>query len=128
MPRARERRAVARTPARFKIKIAVTLANKPAPLVGPALVHDVSTESLRCHTKHRLSPGQSVRLSIPTSTHPPQMGLPKKFLGSALVVWSNALDSGVYDVALRFDEDLRDDIQLAVFVEHLQSVARTANA
>ena len=126
--RALERRAVARTPIRFKIKIAVSLANKPAPLVGPAVVCDISPTGLRCWTKHRLAPGQPVRLSLPTRDCPAELGLPKKFLGGAQVVRSNFVENEVSDLALRFDEDLRDDIHLAVFVEHLTTLARTASA
>ena len=126
--RVAERRAVARVHAPIRVKIAVNLAHKRAPLVGPGVVEDISPVSFRCRTKQRVAPGQSVRVYISTKGFPPDLGLPKSFLGGAQVVRSNELHDGVYEVAMRFDEDLRDDILLSVFVEHLQSVAKPANA
>ena len=126
--RPKERRHASRASSRFQVKIAVALANKESPLVGPGVVHDISVSGLRCRTKHRLAPGQPITLLVPTSNFPSEMGLPKKFLGGAQVVRSKLGPDGVSEVALRFDEDLRDDIQLAVFVDHLSSLARTATA
>ncbi len=126
--RPKERRTVARAQARFKVKIAVNLANKPAPLVGPGVVCDISATGLRCRTKHRLAQGQAIRLFVPTKGFPTDLGFPKSFLGGAQVVRTKSMDDGVFEVAVRFDEDLRDDIQMAVFVDHLHSLAPAANA
>lgn len=126
--RPKERRKASRTASRFQVKIAVTLTNKPVPLVGPGIVQDISATGLRCRTKHRLAPGQPVTLQLPTSSSPSELGLPKKFFGGAQVVRSRLGSDGVSEVAIRFDEDLRDDIHLAVFVDHLGTLARAASA
>ncbi len=126
--RRKERRSAIRTPVRFMIKIAVDLANKPVPLVGPGVVEEISSEGLRCRTKHRLSPGQGVKVAISTSELPADLGLPKRFVGGAHVIRTSMLPDSVSEVALKFDERLRDDIHLAVFVEHMQTVSRAASA
>jgi hypothetical protein len=126
--RRQERRAVARIPAKFKIKIAVDLANKSTPLVGSGVVDDISPEGLRCRSKHRLSPGQSVRIMITTGSLPTDLGLPKRFLGGAQVVRTNQTHDDVSEISLRFDDALRDDIHLAVFIEYLQHSSRAASA
>jgi hypothetical protein len=122
-----ERRVAPRVPARFTVKIGVKLAHKRAPLVGPGIVDEVSSIGLRCRTKHRLAPGQSVQLYISTKAFPPELALPKAFFGQAQVVRATLAEEDVSHVALRFDEALRDDIHLAIFVDHLHSLARTAN-
>lgn len=126
--RRNERRQVGRTPVNLKIKIAVDLANKPAPLVGPGVVDDISPTGLRCRTKHSLTAGQFVKIQIPTKDMPSELGLPKGFIGAAQVTRAEQRDGGICEVAVRFDEDLRTDIHLAIFVEHLQTMGRVASA
>lgn len=126
--RRHERRSRPRTPARFTVKIAVNLANKSAPLVGPGVVDDISPVGLRCRTKHRLSPGQPVQLLISTQELPQDLGLPKGFMGTAQVIRTNPLEDSVSEVSLKFDESLRDDINLAVFVEHFHTLSRATSA
>lgn len=121
-----EKRVSPRARASFHVKIAVDLVNKPRPLVGPGLVDNMSTAGLFCRTKHRLAPGQWVKIHIPTEMCPPEMGLPPAFLGSAEVIRTLPEDGRVSRTALRFDERLASDIQLAIFVDYLQSLGQVA--
>lgn len=117
-----EKRVAPRAQAKFHIKISLNLVNKPRPLVGPGLVENISAAGLFCRTKHRLSPGQWVSLYLPTKVCPPEMGLPPVFMGDGEVIRTLPLDERVQQTAFRFDEALAEDIQLAIFVDYLQTL------
>ncbi len=93
-------------------------------MVGPCVVQDISLGGVNALTKHKLTLGQTVQLAIPTAKCPPGMCLPEEFIGPAKVVRIAPIDTGRSIVALRFSDELQNNMEFAVFIDFLESVSR----
>lgn len=118
-----ERRASARCSEEFKIKIAVQVANHAEPLVGEALVQNISLNGVYCRTKHHLAVDQEVQLAIYTHEYPTTQPLPRKFIGSARVIRLREEDD-VQEVGLEFGADLAENMTFTLFIENLRRVSQ----
>ena len=118
-----EHRKARRCAARFVIKVALESMLARAPLVGPSVVKNISTQGIYFLTKHRLTPGQQVKLRIPTREVPGATGLPEAFMGGGRVVRVEAVDNKRSHVAVRLHDGLANDVDWAVFVDFLESMA-----
>ena len=118
-----ERRASARCQEEFKIKIAIQVANHAEPLVGEAVVQNISLNGLFCKTKHNLSVDQEVQLAIHTQDYPASQPLPRKFIGSARVIRIVEEDE-VQKVGLAFGVDLAENMTFTLFIENLRRLSQ----
>lgn len=118
-----DRRASARCSEEFKIKIAVQVANHAEPLVGEAVVQNISLNGVFCKTKHHLTVGQEVQLAIYTHDYPTSQPLPRKFIGSASVIRIVEEDD-VQKVALAFGVDLAENMTFTLFIENLRRISQ----
>jgi hypothetical protein len=119
-----ERRNAPRVRCRFKLSIAADEAERNRRVVGPGLVRDISLTGILLVTKHSLKPEQRVQLEVPTLGCVDSMCLPDSFEGTAEVIRSNELEGGKSDVALRFGEDLSQNMEFAIFIDALMTVSR----
>jgi hypothetical protein len=117
-----------RTAPRFPIKLRLTLTaadlEKRAHVVGPGIVRNISLTGVLLVTKHVLHPFQRVRLELPTAILGEEVCLPESFEGTAQVMRTEPLDGGKSHVALRFGDDLSQNMEFVVFIDHLQTMAR----
>ncbi len=120
-----ERRQAGRTGAHLHVKIAVRVAERPQPLVGPGIADNLSIVGMYCRSKHTLSPGQAVEVYLSLKDCPREMGLPRALVGPGQVVWVKPEGDKVLGTAIRFGEELADDINLALFVDYLGSLEKT---
>lgn len=118
-----ERRSRERCVESFRIKMGVRVDGHKNLLVGPALVENVSQSGLLCKTKHALTEGQVVHLSISTRDYSKGKDFPLKFIGVARVVRVEPVDQNVMRAALDFGADLSEDMSFSIFIETLHSVA-----
>lgn len=121
--RNRERRGASRFPAQLKVQIAVDLPDIQRRLVGPGVVKDLSEGGVQVITKHRLAPNQRVSVVIPTDGAPQTPVLRQHFSGNAQVMRVTPRDNRCADVALRFGEAFTDDMEFALFVDHLRALS-----
>lgn len=107
----------------FKVNITVKDEHLKGTLVGPGVVRDISLASVYVLTKHQLTVGLTVRLAVPTNVCPPSMGLPKAFLGPGEIVRVTPLDERRNLVAIRFGDAFTENMEFAVFMDHLRSLS-----
>ena len=119
-----ERRRAPRIKCRFKLNIAADDPGHTHRVVGPGLVRDISLTGMLLVTKHSLEPDQSVQLEVPTMGCVDSMCLPAVFEGTAQVIRAKDLDGGKQDVALRFGEDLFQNMEFAIFIDALMTVSK----
>jgi hypothetical protein len=119
-----ERRSTSRFLAHLKVQIAVDMPEIQRRLVGPGVVRDLSEGGLQIVTKHRLTPSQRVTVVIPTQDTPQSPVLRQSFQGKAQVVRVNERGNDrCAVVALRFGDAFTDDMEFALFVDHLRALA-----
>ena len=118
-----DRRASGRCLEEFKIKIAVQVANHAEPLVGQAVVQNISLCGLFCRTKHHLTVGQDVQLAIYTEDYPAKQPLPRKFIGTAKVIRINEHEGDSQNVGLEFGTDLAENMTFTLFIENLRTIS-----
>ncbi len=118
-----DRRKTDRCVENVTIKIAVQVENHADPLVGQGLVLNISQTGMLCRTKHRLTVGQDIQLSIPTQGYSGTEPLPRKFIGSAKVARVITVDDTVQNVGLEFGSALSDNMSFAIFIETLQAIS-----
>ena len=119
----KDRRASTRCTEEFKIKIAVQVANHSEPLVGQAMVQNISLCGLFCRTKHHLTVDQKVQLAIYTEDYPTDQPLPRKFIGTAKVIRLKVLEDDLQEVGLKFGNDLAEDMNFTLFIENLRTLS-----
>jgi hypothetical protein len=121
-----DRREVVRADTHLPVKVAVRMSDRPQPLVGPAIADNISVLGMYCRSKHTLAPGQTVELYLSLKDYPREMGLPRALRGSGHIVWIRSEGEKVLGTAIRFDEDLAQDINLAILVDYLGSLAKAS--
>ena len=121
--RPNERRTTERCAERFKIKIGVKVPDHVNLLVGVGLVQNISQQGMLCRTKHKLSVGNEIHLSIPTREYSSDENFPTKFIGTGKVNRLTHMDEGVVEVGILFGSDLAEDMSFSIFIEALQSIA-----
>ena len=113
---------------RFRIMLRISLTAENAQtghrMVGPCVVQDISLTGLCAVTKHKLTLGQTVSLAIPTAKCPLSMCLPAEFQGVARVIRIAPIDTGRSVVALQFGDAFQNDMDFAMFIDFLESIAR----
>lgn len=119
-----ERRRASRYNYRFRLSIAAENALDMRRVVGPGIVRNISLSGVLLVTKHTLSPEQRVLLEVPTGTCADTLCLPNVFEGTAQVIRSSELDGGKRDVAMRFGEDLSQNMEFAIFIDALGTMSR----
>lgn len=122
--RAADRRHAKRNPTHTSIKLAVQIPDKSEPLVGQGIADNISVSGMYCRSKHTVNAGQPVEIYINLRDCPRSMGLPRALMGSGHIMWVKSEGEKVLGTAIRFDEDLSDDINLAIFVDYLGTLAR----
>lgn len=122
-----ERRSDRRYDRRFtvplRLAVAASAPEQSGRLVGPGKVRDLSLTGAALVTKHCLQPEQRVDVQFPTEMCPDSMGLPTSFVGSARVVRSTDRGRGKQDVAVAFGEELINNIEFAMYIDLLRTVA-----
>lgn len=118
-----DRRESNRCVENFNIKIAVQMANHADLLVGAGVVQNISQTGLSCRTKHRLTVGQDIQLSIHTEGYTNNQPLPRKFLGTAKVIRANSIEDGVQEVGVEFGSDLSENMSFTLFIENLRNAS-----
>ena len=118
-----DRRKKERCVENFKIKIGLRVPGHEKLLAGTGIVQNISQNGMLCRTKHKLSVGQEVHLSISTREYSQEKNFPIKFIGTARVSRLEPIDAGISEVALIFGTDLSEDMSFAIFIEALQSIA-----
>lgn len=126
--RREEHRTAARCRADLRIKLTVEDKHLRGVLTGPGLVNNVSLTGACVLTKHRVTPGQIVMADMPADCCPEHMGLPKAFVGPVEVVRVQAVDERKSLVGLRFGEPLSQNIEFAVFIDYLRTIALLKSA
>ena len=121
--RVKESRLDRRCTADFKIKIALDLPTHKNPLVGPGMIKDISAGGIRCITKHRLSPGQAVKVLIPTDMFSNDGQFPKSFLANGLVKRVDRMDETKSSVAIQLERKLSQSADWGDFVGFLDSIS-----
>ena len=119
-----ERRHAMRARTHLAVKLAIQLTDNPQPLVGQGIADNLSVGGMYCRSKHTIQAGQPVELYINLRDCPRSMGLPRSLMGTGYIVWVKPEGEKVLGTAIRFDSDLADDINLAIFVDYLNSLAR----
>jgi hypothetical protein len=118
-----ERRTNDRCVECFKIKIGLRVPDNKSLLVGEAAVDNISQGGLLCKTKHQLTEGQEVHLSIPTREYSKGKDFPLKYVGLAKVCRAMEIQGDVVEVGLEFGPDLEEDMSFSLFIEALQSIS-----
>lgn len=119
-----ERRVAPRFNYKLRLSLTADDPKRKSRVVGPAIVRNMSMTGMMLVTKHELHPFQRVRVEIPTSGCADSMCLPEMFEGTAEVVRTHALEDGKSNVALRFGDDLAQNMEFAVFIDLLQVMSR----
>lgn len=119
-----ERRHAKRIPTHVAVKLALVVAEKSQPLVGQGIADNISVSGMYCRSKHSVAAGQPVEVYINLRECPRSMGLPRALMGSGHIIWVKPEGEKVLGTAIRFDEDLSDDINLAIFVDYLGTLVR----
>jgi len=119
-----DRRHVTRANSHVSVKLAIQLPEKAQPLVGQGIADNISVSGMYCRSKHTVKAGQPVEIYINLRDCPRSMGLPRALMGSGHIVRVQPEGEKVLGTAIRFDEDLSDDINLAIFVDYLGNLAR----
>ncbi|MDX9971648.1 MAG: PilZ domain-containing protein [FCB group bacterium] len=119
-----ERRRAPRIKCRFKLSITADDQDRNQRVVGPGLVRDISLTGMLLVTKHSLAPEQRVQVEVPTMGCVDSMCLPSVFEGTAEVIRAREIDGGKQDVALRFGEDLFQNMDFAIFIDALMTVSK----
>lgn len=114
-----ERRGNRRHPFSAILSVRVQIPGEPRPLIGPARAEDVSLTGMLALTKHQLTVGQRVTLSIPTDELGMDLGLPTAFVGPACVIRVDPLEGRLIKVAFGFSDALRNSMDFAIFVNAL---------
>ncbi len=122
-----ERRVAPRFGVRFRLSITAEDPFNCRRIVGPAIVLNLSQLGALVRTKHILSAFQRVSLVVPTADCGDGAMLPETFDGTAVVLRSQPRDRDVFDVALRFGDDLAQNMEFVMFVDLLQAKSRTAS-
>lgn len=120
----KERRVAPRFDYRFRLSITAEDAERNHRVVGPGIVRNISLTGVLLVTKHTLTPEQRVMLEVPTIGCGDNMCLPDVFEGTAQVVRARDLDGGKRDVAMRFGDDLFQNMEFAIFIDTLQTMSR----
>ncbi|HRI88120.1 MAG TPA: PilZ domain-containing protein [Candidatus Hydrogenedentes bacterium] len=109
---------------KFRIKISITAqsGNPPQRLVGPGIVRNVSVSGALLITKHRLELGQKVVVAIPTKRFAVSDYLPNVFMGPAVVSRVQPDTEGRMWVAIRFGDQLTQNMEFASFIQGLYSL------
>ncbi len=115
-----ERRQAGRHPFSSVLSVRVQLPGESRPLVGPARAEDVSLTGLFALTKHQLTLGQRVTLSIPTKELGTELGLPAAFVGAANVARIQPVDGRLIKAAFEFCDSFASNMDLAVFINALR--------
>ena len=118
--KAPERRQTARLPFSAILSVRVQLPGESRPLVGPARAEDVSLIGLLALTKHQLTVGQRVTLSIPTEELGMELGLPTAFVGAATVVRVQVIEGRLTKAAFEIADYLAANMDLALFINALR--------
>jgi hypothetical protein len=119
-----ERRRANRFSYKFKLSIAADDPERSRRVVGPGIVRNISLSGVLLVTKHNLTPEQRVFLEVPTVGCADSMCLPHVFEGTAQVIRVADLDGGKHNVAMRFGEDLFQNMEFAIYIDTLQTVSR----
>jgi len=116
-----ERRDTKRFKTQLKVNIAVDTEAKHKRLVGPGLVKNISVDGAYVLTKHQLVEGQHVTLAVPTSICPPDMGMPRAFVGPATVRRVEPLEERRSHVGLELSESFSSSMDFAIWVDYIQT-------
>lgn len=116
-----ERRETQRFRTQLKVNIAVDTEAKHKRLVGPGLVENLSVDGAYVLTKHVLEVNQSVTIAVPTSICPSEMGMPRAFVGSAVVTRVEAHEDRKSHVGLQLSEAFSTNMDFAILVDYIQS-------
>lgn len=117
------RRVAPRYETKLKLSIMVEDEERKNRLIGPGIARNISNTGILLRTKHHLKPGQRVMVAIPTTATPSETVLPESFVGAATVVRVESEDGSVIRAALRFGEALLQNIEFALYMNHLSSLA-----
>ncbi|MBI5093887.1 MAG: PilZ domain-containing protein [Candidatus Hydrogenedentes bacterium] len=112
----RENRSAPRFEMPMKITLAVEDPVRKGQLVGPGLVGDISMSGVSVRTKHNLSKQQKVNVELSTD-----------MCSEDLCVAPASVESGdgtQIRAGLQFGDSLIQNIEFAMFIDHLQSRAR----
>ncbi len=120
-----ERRRAKRHRFLLKATLSVEIPGTRQHLIGPAIVQDISTTGIWALTKHRLTPGMVVSLILPTGPCPSDLFLPESFTGDARVIRVRSLEDSRSLVALQLAETFSQNMEFAMFVDYLGTIART---
>lgn len=120
----RENRSAPRFEMPMKITLAVEDPVRKGQLVGPGLVGDISMSGVSVRTKHNLSKQQKVTVAISTDMCSEDLCVAKAFVGSATVRRVESGDGTQIRAGLQFGDSLIQNIEFAMFIDHLQSRAR----
>ena len=116
-----ERRDTKRFRTQLKVNIAVDTGEKHKRLVGPGLVKNLSIDGAYVVTKHQLVVGQHVTLAVPTSICPSEMGMPRAFVGPAVVTRVEPPEDRKSHVGLELSETFSSNMDFAILVDYIQT-------
>lgn len=119
-----ERREAPRFDYKFRMAITAADLEQKRRVVGPGIVRNISLTGVLLVTKHSLNPNQRVLLEVPTGGCADTMCLPAAFAGTARVIRAHDLDGGKQNVAMRFGEELFQNMEFAIFIDALQTMSR----
>ena len=114
-----DRRIMPRYSSGAQIMLRVPAANQNGSVVGSGYARNLSIGGASLYTRHRLTMGQLVQVSIPMEREELETELPSHFDGTATVLRVNPIDARFLAVALRFDQTLSSDWAYASYIARL---------
>ncbi|MCP4642388.1 MAG: PilZ domain-containing protein [bacterium] len=118
--RVEERRTEPRFGVKMTMRIAVPIPERRTSLVGPGVVRNLSSGGAYLVTKHDLTEGQRVTLSIPTDLCPDSMCLPESFVGTGEVMRTSRDERGRLNVGMKFQGPITQSMDFIMFVDQLR--------
>ena len=122
-PKKADQRVATRFKFRLKLSIkAQSEEDTPRILIGPGIIRNLSVTGAWLVTKHKLSVGQRIVVSIPTKRFAVAEYLPAMFIGPAEIVRTKPdIESRMW-VGVRFGDALTQNMEFATFVQGLFSL------
>ncbi len=114
-----ERRQSERARIGLKVHIRAAHPVNHAPVIGPAITHDISLGGIALTTRHTLRAGQVVDVSIPTEGVPGELGLPNELAGRAIVRRIETDTQEAHRVSMAFLPSLANSMELAFLMAYL---------
>lgn len=114
-----DRRRAERVSVGFKLAISAKNPVNGGEILGPGILEDLSISGARVTTRHQLTPGQSVKVTIPTEGCPDALGLPERLAGKAVVQRVEPRKNRTRHVALRFTPALAQNMDFAFYIAYL---------